>query len=121
MFMNFDLTQNLFAFKDDAYELDDITDQFFTKYPLNVITEVAYVTLVDLNTGISTSIKEGLRDGMKFNCMLGTCNYIINNFVSGIVDVIITYEYVYKNGELCDVCNVKLQMYSYNSLNMPNM
>ena len=103
-FMNFDLTQSLFAFKDIAYKLNDTTNQFFTKYPLNVITEVSYLTFVDLNTGISAEIKEKLRMSMIFNCMLGSCNYIINSFKSGLVDVIITYEYVYKNGKLCDVC-----------------
>ena len=106
--MNFELTQSLFAFKDIAYKLSSTTNQFFTKYPLNVITEVSYVTFVDLNTGISADIKENM--GMELNCMLGTCNYIINSFVAGLVDVILTYEYVYKNGKLCDVCSVQFLM-----------
>ncbi|KAI6656575.1 hypothetical protein LOD99_1370 [Oopsacas minuta] len=96
-FENFELTQSLSAISQNGYIHNDRFTFFYTKYPLNVISQLSYLTSVDLNTGIPQDIKDKLSNGEDLNCALGGCSFIIQGFKSGLVDVGILYQYIYKN------------------------
>ena len=68
-------------------------------YQLNAITDISYITFVNLTKGISTEILTKLRNGSLFECGLNHCSLLIKDFKSGLNNVIITYKYIYRNGK----------------------